>query len=486
VIIGRGSGILLHLTSLPGRFGIGDLGLESRRFVDFLAEAKQRLWCILPLSPTGPENSPYQCRSAFAGNPLLLSPEVLVDHGYLAQRDLRSLPHFSTSRVQFTAVRSYKESLLKKAFRNFSETKDYLRFEKQHSRWLSPYAMFMALDEANGGVPWTEFDPKVAASPETIRYHKFVQYEFFRQWRALREYCASRKISIMGDMPFYVEHNSADVWSNQALFDLHPNGEPRTVGGVPPDYFSENGQLWGNPTYRWNKIAATGYAWWIERFRSTLEVVDLLRLDHFRGFEAFWSVDARQSTAKNGRWIKGPGARFFEKVREELGDLPFVAENLGTITPEVEELRRRFGFPGMAVLQFGFDEEGTHRPINYSREQVCFTGTHDNDTTLGWWRSLRQAARRPGNTDDRATMRRAESYFQMDGREIRWSFIQAILTSVANLAVIPLQDILGLGSEARMNLPGRAKGNWRWRFENKQINQALVERLRDLTVVCGR
>jgi 4-alpha-glucanotransferase len=290
----------------------------------------------------------------------------------------------------------------------------------------------------------------------------------------------------MGDMPFYVQHDSADVWSNPRLFDLRKNGEPRCVGGVPPDCFSEDGQLWGAPTYRWDELERTRFQWWVDRFRAAFETMDLLRLDHFRGFEAFWSVGANQTTARRGRWTKGPGARLFEMVRKELGPLPIVAENLGIITPEVEELRRRFSFPGMAVLQFGFDEDGAHRPNNYVRELVAFTGTHDNDTTQGWWNALRRAAEARPYFAERATMNRVKSYLQTDGREIHWLFIQALLTSVADVAIIPMQDVLGLGSAARMNYPGRAKGNWRWRFENKQLNPRLLQRLRDLTVVAGR
>jgi 4-alpha-glucanotransferase len=486
VKIGRCSGILLHPTSLPGNYGIGDLGPESRRFVDLLAEAKQRLWCVLPVNPTGPQNSPYECCSTFAGNPLLISPELLVEHGYLSRADLRSSPHFPSSRVNYPAVRAYKASLLRKAFRNFTETKDYAQFASKHAWWLHDYARFMALSEANSGASWTEFDPQIKPSEQSIRFHKFVQYEFFRQWGRLRDYCAKRKIAIMGDMSFYVEHNSADVWSNRELFDLHSDGTPRNVGGVPPDYFSKNGQLWGTPVYRWDRLKKQGFQWWINRFRSAFELMDLLRLDHFRGFEAYWSVLANASTAKKGRWIKGPGAELFQTVRKELGELPIVAENLGIITPEVEALRYQFGFPGMAVLQFAFDELGMHRPNNYVRELVCFTGTHDNDTTLGWWSAIQRAARGRNSAENRATLHRVKSYLQQDGREIHWSFIQAVLTSVADIAIVPLQDVLGLGTEARMNMPGRAKGNWRWRFQKKEINRATIERLRDLTIVSGR
>jgi len=344
----------------------------------------------------------------------------------------------------------------------------------------------MSLREANDEACWTNFDPRITASPDRIRYHRFVQYEFFRQWHELRNCCAKRKIAIMGDVPFYIEHDSADVWSNQSLFDLQKNGLPRTVGGVPPDYFSKNGQLWGTPIYRWDRMEHTGFKWWISRLRATLEMVDLLRLDHFRGFESFWSVAAGAKTARKGRWVKGPGARLFDKAQKELGELPIVAENLGIITPEVEELRFRCGFPGMAVLQFGFDEAGTHRPTNYVPEQVSFTGTHDNDTTVGWWHAVRHAASGRNNSEPRAILHRAKSYFQSNGQEIHWSFIQAILTSVANVAIVPLQDVLGLGSEARMNLPGRAKGNWRWRLQKDQIDRTTVDRLRDLTLVSGR
>ena len=484
--LGRCSGILLHVTSLPSRFGIGDLGPESRRFADFLSAANQKLWCVLPLGPTGPQHSPYECRSAFAGNPLLISPEQLVARGYLSNKDLRSAPRFSASRVEFATVRSYKESLLKNAFREFSETRDYLKFERVHSWWIERFALFMSLREANGGVAWTRFDPKIKADPSAIRYHKFVQFEFFSQWQALRKYCAQRNISIMGDLPFYLEHDSADVWSHPEIFDLDANGESRTVGGVPPDYFSRSGQRWGTPTYRWDKLKATGYKWWLDRFRAAVESMDLLRLDHFRGFEAFWSIPASHSTARRGRWVKGPGARLFEAAQKKLGRLPFVAENLGIITPEVEDMRRRFALPGMAVLQFGFGDDGSNRPNTYVPDLVSFTGTHDNDTSCGWWRALQRSAQASPRSADAATVNRVKCYLQRDGREIHWSLIQAVLTSVANIAVIPMQDVLGLGSEARMNLPGQAKGNWRWRLQKQEIDQPLVQRLRNLTEVSGR
>lgn len=484
--IGRSSGILLHVSALPGRFGIGDLGPESRNFVDFLHAARQKLWCVLPLGPSGEENSPYRSPSAFAGNTLFISPEVLVKEGYLSRKDLNFKPRGPAHQVDFPSVIAFKEALLEKAFCGFSESKDYHSFHRRQSWWLDRYALFMALREANGGVAWPQFDPVIRPDPNTIRFHKFAQYEFFRQWHALRKYCAERSVSIMGDMPFYIEHDSADVWSHPQLFDLDKHGNSATVGGVPPDYFSADGQLWGTPTYRWDKLEQSGFKWWIDRFRAAFETVDLLRLDHFRGFEAFWRVPAGECTARNGKWIKVHGARLFEALRKELGEPPIVAENLGIITPEVEALRHRFSFPGMAVLQFGFDEEGTHRPNNYIRDLVCFTGTHDNDTICGWWHDLKKAAARRGNSSDRALLHRVRTYLQADGRPIHWLCIQAVLTSVAQVAVVPMQDVLGLGNQARMNLPGMAKGNWGWRLEKKLLTRPTIDRLRDLTIVSGR
>jgi 4-alpha-glucanotransferase len=480
----RASGILLHPTSLPGRFGIGDLGAESYGFADFLDAAKQKLWHVLPLGPTGPQNSPYQSTSAFAGNPLLISPEKLREEGYLRRRDLAKVPRFPSTRVDFHGVKAYKEGLFRLAFRDFSETKAYVEFAKRNADWLEPFAQFMALRKANRGISWTKFDPRVRANGEELRFHKFLQYEFSRQWQPLKKYCAERNILIMGDMPFYVEHDSADVWHSPQLFDLDKHGESRTVGGVPPDYFSNDGQLWGNPTYRWDNLEKTRYAWWVERFRSALQLVDLLRLDHFRGFEKFWKVPAIHATARNGKWASGPGIKLFREVRRKLGTLPLIAENLGVITSEVEELRRSLGLPGMAVLQFAFGDDGVHRPTNYVRELVCFTGTHDNDTTRGWWTKLKSAAR--NHSQAKAEVERVKSYLQTDGHEISWSFIQSIMTSVARVSLIPLQDVLDFGTEARMNVPGRAKSNWDWRYSSKDITSKLTVRLGELTEVSGR
>ena len=444
---------------------------------------------MLPLGTTGKENSPYQSRSAFAGNPLLISPEELVKEGYIQAADLRGAAAAvrNTSTVDYRSVREFKEQLLRKAFLEFSESQGYRRFARAHASWLDKFAEFMALREANRGVKWTKFDPRIKPKTEAVRFHKFVQYEFYRQWEGLRRHCAARNILLMGDMPFYIQHNSADVWSHPELFDLDRSGEARTVGGVPPDYFARDGQLWGMPTYRWTRMTETGYRWWVERLRAAIGMTDILRLDHFRGFEAYWRVPAGHATARRGKWAPGPGGDFFRVLKKEFGELPFIAENLGIVTPEVEALRAEFGMPGMAVLQFGFDDDNTHRPSNYVPDLVAFTGTHDNDTTKGWWQGLQKAARSTGNRAARAKADSVRAFLQIDEkRNAEWSFIQAVHASVAALAIVPIQDVLGLGTQARMNRPGKAMGNWRWRLQKQQLRTAHLKRLGDLTEATGR
>lgn len=478
----------MHPTSLPGRFGIGDLGPEAYRFVDFLAEAGQKVWQMLPLGPTGQGNSPYEIVSAFAGNPLLISPERLLERGYLAEVDLAQIPIFPETRVEFGDVRALKRHLLRKAFAGFTETAEYRRFEEANHPWLEPFACFMALKETNGGEPWTRWKPAKEARPEEIRFQKFLQFLFFNQWQDLKQYCGSHRIRIFGDLPFYVEHDSADVWGNRELFNLDPQGKPASVGGVPPDYFSATGQRWGNPTYRWDQLAQSGYRWWIERARSVLNMVDMVRLDHFRGYEAYWAVQANQPTAAKGRWVPGPGAMLFEAAQTELGTLPFVAEDLGYITREVEVLRERLSFPGMKVLQFGFGRDQGSRiylPHNYPHHVVAYTGTHDNDTAVGWWtRRKGELARK--DPELRNERQRAEIYLSSDGTEIHRAFIRAVMASVADTVIIPLQDILGLSSEARMNRPGTATGNWGWRYRPDALSSQLGNRLRALTELCDR
>jgi 4-alpha-glucanotransferase len=497
----RSSGIILHPTSLPGRYGIGELGPEAYRFLDFLGEARQKIWQVLPLGPTGYGDSPYQSFSAFAGHPLLIDLEDLAERGLLLRAELDAAPEFPEDAADFDGVLEFKQPLLRKAADEFAEhgsraeRDDFDDFCRRHTAWLDDFALFMALKGAYGGVAWTRWprplavrDPatlaesREALAPE-IHAQRFAQWVFFRQWIGLRDACRERGIRILGDIPIYVAHDSADVWANPELFLLDDDGNPTAVAGVPPDYFTADGQLWGNPIYRWDVIRRGGYGWWIDRLRATLGMVDMIRLDHFRGFEAYWEVPAGERTAKNGRWVKGPGAEFFAAVEAVLGNLPLVAENLGVITPEVEEIRNRYGYPGMAVLQFAFgtDPQGPDfRPHNYPRERVAYTGTHDNDTTVGWWTSTGEGDSTRTAEDIRKERAFAHSYLGTDGSEINWAFIRAVLASVADVALYPLQDVLGLGTEARMNLPGRPEGNWRWRFRRDMLKPEWALRLKEL------
>jgi 4-alpha-glucanotransferase len=505
----RASGILLHPTSLPGRFGIGDLGSEAYRFADFLVDAGQRLWQVLPLGPTGTvyDNSPYQCFSVFAGNPLLISLEKLAEDKFLEASALENAPCFTEHCLDYEAVTKYKLPLLQKSFQIFdsnassAERGDFQDFCCQNSFWLDDYSLFMALREAHGPASWNTWEEDIKwRQPDAldrwrnkldneVRCHKYQQFQFFRQWSALKEYCNGRGIRLIGDIPIFVALDSAEVWSRPNLFCLDSSGKPTVVAGVPPDYFSETGQLWGNPLYRWDVMAKDGYAWWIERFRITRRLVDIIRLDHFRGFEKYWEVTATETTAVNGRWVPGPGAALFEAVQKKLGQLPIIAEDLGMITPEVEALRDQLGFPGMRVLHYAFgDSSGVnvHMPPNYPNHCVVYTGTHDNNTTVGWFRD---------DDSETTTMSRAErekerqcalEYLGTTGHEINWDLIRMALMSAADTAIIPLQDILGLGSEARMNTPGKTGGNWHWRFTSDMLTNEIKVRLRELTRLYGR
>ncbi len=498
----RSSGILLHPTSLPGRFGIGDLGPGADAFVDYLADAGQLWWQILPLGPTGYGNSPYQSHSSFAGNPLLISPELLAEDGWLTPDDWRDDPDPPGDRVDFDAVSEAKTVLLSAAYKRFrsAERPDFEAFTKLSAAWLDDYALYTALKELHGGQPWYEWEPGLAskrhedlkaargALADEIRFHQFVQYAFARQWERLRGRCRERGLRLVGDLPIFVSLDSADVWSRPDLFALDAKGRPTAVAGVPPDYFSETGQLWGNPVYRWEVHAAEGYAWWIERLKASMAQVDLLRIDHFRGFESYWSVPADAPTAATGQWLPGPGADFFEAVRETLGSLPLIAEDLGVITPEVEALRDQFGLPGMRVMQFAFgddDKANDYLPFSYIPHCIAYTGTHDNDTTVGWFTGSN------GQTTQSAAVKAAERLFVRrytgtSGDEIHWDLIRTALASVADTAIVPMQDLLGLGSEARMNLPGSASGNWGWRLRANQLDPIARERLADLTAVYFR
>jgi 4-alpha-glucanotransferase len=500
----RSSGILLHPTSLPGAYGSGDLGPEVFSFLQFLSAGGQKLWQVLPLNPTGYGDSPYQCFSAFAGNPILISLELLVRHGWLKWDDLALTPEFPKRTVDYGAVIGFRVAMLRKAAERFfasTESKaEYEGFCSEHAEWLEDYALFMAAKDAHGGQAWTRWEPELAGrNPATlvawrrrlaqeIAAYKFWQFEFFRQWGAVRQECKRRGIRIMGDMPIYVAHDSVDVWTAPRLFWLDERGNPLKVSGVPPDYFSATGQLWGNPTYRWERLQEDGFRWWAERVRGVLRMFDLLRIDHFRGFEAFYEIPAGETTAVNGTWIKAPGTELFEALAKEFGELPIVAENLGRITPEVEAMRRSFGFPGMAILQFAFgnDPQGpSFRPHNYERNLVAYTGGHDNDTTVGWWMSGVAGSTR-SEEDMRVEQEFARAYLNLRGESIQWAMIRVLMASVADTVLIPMQDVLGLGSEARMNRPGRMGGNWRWRYEREQLKPEMVRRLRALTELYER
>lgn len=502
----RGSGILLHPTSLPGRFGIGDLGDEAYAFADFLAATGQSYWQVLPLGPTGYGDSPYQCFSAFAGNPLLISPKRLADAGLLAPADISDVPRFPAARVDFGRVIQYKTALLERSFENFTRSSDgplrssFLEFCHQNNWWLEDYALFRALKAAHGGVSWIDWEPRLARrendalanARETlcrkIEAEKFFQFLFFNHWWALKAYCNQRNIKIFGDAPIFVAYDSSDVWAHPEMFKLDTEGRPIVVAGVPPDYFSRTGQLWGNPLYDWDAIRATGFRWWIDRLRATLQTVDLLRIDHFRGFAACWEIPGGDETAERGCWVPVPGRELFDTLRHTFGDLPIIAEDLGVITPDVVTLRDDLGFPGMRILQFAFsgDSRGIDQPHNYVHNCVAYTGTHDNDTTVGWFRSRAGA----GSTRDAAQITRERAYclryLNSGGREINWDMIRAVFASVANTAIVPLQDVLGLDSRARMNLPASQKGNWQWRFRSGALTNKVRERLKEVTELYGR
>ena len=495
----RSSGVLLHPTSLAGRFGIGDLGAAALAFVDTLAAAGQRLWQVLPLGPTGYGDSPYQCFSAFAGNPLLISLDTLVEQGLLSEADAADGARFADGPVDFPLVIAHRLALWPRVLERFDESPAAMRdafdaFCGAQAAWLDDFALFMAIKAAHYHLPWTMWEREIAQRDpgavarwttrcrREIRQHKLTQFLFFEQWQRVRDACHARGIRIMGDLPIFVAHDSADVWAQRELFRLDADGQPTVVAGVPPDYFSATGQLWGNPHYRWDALARTGYAWWVDRFRALLGLVDRVRIDHFRGFAASWEVPRGAVTAVHGEWVKAPGEELFEAVRSGLGltELPFVAENLGVITPEVEALRERFGFPGMAILQFAFGTDPQapdFKPHNFPRNRVVYTGTHDNDTTVGWWsgdvgHSTRSAV---DITNERDYARR---YLSMDGHAVHWDFIRAVLASVADTAIVPTQDLLGLGSEARMNRPGTIGGNnWRWRLLPGQLTPEIAGRL---------
>jgi 4-alpha-glucanotransferase len=458
---------------------------------------------VLPLGPTGYGDSPYACYSAFAGNTLLISPEQLMSEGLLD-----SAPRVAANpkKIDFGQAHQTKDQLLRQAYERYTKTTDtalrsaFETFAQQQAHWLEDYALFRALKDANGGVAWNEWEPSlVRRSPaalarageqlrDEVEAQMFYQFLFFQQWFALKSYCNERSVSIVGDLPIFVAHDSADVWTNPEQFKLDKNGQPLVVAGVPPDYFSSTGQLWGNPLYNWEGMQADGFKWWIERVQATLKVVDIARVDHFRGFAACWEIPGGDKTAERGQWVEAPGRELFTAIRKALGELPIIAEDLGVITPDVIALREEFGFPGMRILQFGFgsDSNNIDLPHNYVPNVVAYTGTHDNDTTVGWFQSVAGE----GSTRTAKQIERERNfclnYLNTTGEEIQWDFIRGVLASVANTAIVPLQDLLGLGTEARMNLPNSTEGNWAWRYEAGALADEIAERLKQLTKLYGR
>jgi 4-alpha-glucanotransferase len=492
----RASGLLLHPTSLPGQGGVGELGAPAFRFVEFLAAARQTRWQIMPLGPVGLGHSPYAAISAFAGNPLLIALDHLVGRGWLRWEDLPPPPSGPAERVDYPAAAAYKSAALRLTFDGFqaratpSDHQSIEAFWSHHASWLEDFALFSALKASQGGRAWFDWpadlrrrEPAALAAAraqldEAIRLVVFEQYLFFEQWLAVKRYGNERGIQIVGDIPIFLAHDSVDVWAHQEIFQLDERGQATVVSGVPPDLFSATGQRWGNPLYAWDRLAARGYDWWIERFRRLLELVDVVRLDHFRGFEAYWEVPGHEPTAVRGRWVPGPGAALFRAVEAALGVLPMFVEDLGVITEAVTRLRQDLGLPGMKVLQFAFAEEASnpYLPHNYDDPAcVVYTGTHDNDTTVGWYASASER--------ERDHVRR---YLGVDGHDVAWDLIRCAFASVADTAIVPLQDVLALGKKARMNLPGNPAGNWSWRYREDQLRPDLAARLASLTDLYGR
>jgi len=485
--ISRGAGILLHPTSLSGPGGVGELGGEAVGFVEFLREAGQRSWQVLPLNPPDAGGSPYSSDSAFAGSPLLVSTQRLVERGLLGPEDTPPVEPGAAEEADYGAESARKERLLREAYSRSRMGKEFERFREEHRDWLPDYALYRALKERYGG-PWNRWPGGLARREEgaleearrvlaaEVGFHEFAQYLFDEQWGEVRHAARRAGVEIVGDAPIFVSHDSADVWANQELFHLDGRGEPSVVAGVPPDYFSETGQLWGNPLYDWDRMAEEGYEWWVRRVRRSLELYDAVRLDHFRGFAAHWEIPAGAASAKAGRWVEGPGRELFETLRERLGELPIIAEDLGEITVEVEALRDGLGLPGMKVLQFAFSGPDNHfLPHNYAHDNwVVYTGTHDNDTTAGWWRSA------PPEERDFARRYLGQEYAGVE------DFVRLAYASTARRAVIPMQDHLGLGSEARTNTPGTTEGNWSWRLTGGELTPELASRIREMTRTYGR
>lgn len=491
----RESGILLHPTSLPGPHGTGDFGPAAFRFIDWLADAGQRLWQVMPLGPTGFGDSPYASPSAFAGNPLMISLPWLEGDGLLDAADFRDAPSFDDRAVDFERAGPFKDRLLRNAFERFKGPAGerfrlaFELFRTAEAWWLDDYALFMAVKRAHQLRGWQDWNRDIrlredhavrdaeATLEDEIEFNRFVQFQFQRQWLELRRYANERSIRIVGDIPIFVAEDSADVWGNREQFRLDGDGRAQFVAGVPPDPFSATGQIWGNPLYDWRRMRDEGFQWWKQRVRRTLQMVDVIRIDHFRGFAATWSVPAGAETAAEGHWERVPGGEVFSAIRGELGDVPVIIEDLGVITPDVVSLREILGFPGMNVLQFAFESgpSNVYLPHNHQTNSVVYTATHDNQTTVGWFES------RPDG--ERQAIQR---YLGRDGSDIAWDLIRLALASIANTSIVPLQDVLRLGDEARMNVPGKPFGNWAWRYRAEELSHGLAMGMQELTVAYGR
>mgnify|MGYP000881820131 FL=1 len=493
----RSSGILFHPTSLPGKYGIGTLGKEAYAFIDFLKKSRQKLWQIFPLGPTGYGDSPYQSFSSFAGNPYLIDFDLLIEAHLLSEEDLRDVFFGDNEEyIDYGAIYNQKYPLLRRAYENFKSSDNHEmrenleHFKRENASWLNDYSLYISLKNHFNGLPWNEWAHDIKNREhgamehyrnelaDDIEYHNFIQFLFFKQWGDVKRYANENGIKIIGDIPIFVAADSSDAWANPEIFLFDEERKPVKVAGVPPDYFSATGQLWGNPLYNWQKLKETNYSWWVERVRANLSTCDIIRIDHFRGFEAYWAVPYGDDTAINGQWEPGPGIDLFNAIKSQLGELPIIAEDLGLMTQGVIDLREATGFPGMKILGFAFDsgEENDYLPHTYTKNCVVYTGTHDNDTLIGWFQKAKE--------EDRQFAR--DYLNSRSDDEIHWDAIRGAWSSVANMAISPVQDFLGLGSEARINTPGVAAGNWQWRLKHGVLTDELAERIAKLTKVYSR
>lgn len=491
----RSCGTLVHPTSFPGKYGIGDFGLEARVFIDFLEETGQTIWQILPLTPTGYGNSPYASYSAFAGNSYLIAPDILVEKGLLTKEEVKKVEVPSDVNVDYEQAFEIKVNLFKLASSRFyssqtdQQKNELAAFKKSNKAWLDDYVLFMACGLDHGMQPWNTWEAELAQRKpaaikaakkkykEEIKHQIWLQFEFFNQWMMLKDYANVKNVRIIGDIPIFVDHNSSDVWANPEFFEVDKQGNRRLVAGVPPDYFSETGQLWGNPLYKWKILEKDGFSWWIKRFKHMFSICDAIRVDHFRGFDEYWEVKATEKTAENGRWVECPGEKLFDTILEKCGELPILAEDLGFVTDGVEKLRDKYNFPGMKILQFAFDSDSTNSflPHNYPQNCVVYSGTHDNDTSTGWYNSAPEVEKH-----------RARMYTRSNGNEINWEFIRLGMFSVADQAIFPLQDFMGLNASHRTNIPGTSSGNWLWRYTADMLKGLDRNRIKDLAINSNR